>query len=847
MLAPLSLNAQGNENAYYYANGERIPLTVSAEYVAAQFTTATAAQQAQTQVAELADGAPVYDSGTITGDEFVMLETSSSIDSETAVQAADTLESSRNLGVNWANPVYELGDYDLVVSDEFIAGFAPGTARSVVDDYNRRNGVEVVNLLMNDVYLLRVTPASGISALAMANRYEEEDVAAYGEPNFFILFERNFPQSDATETPVPETFAPANDPLYGNQWHLNNSGQYSGSTADADTDAQEAWDITPGSSSVIIAILDDGVQIGHPDLNDKIVAPFDAVTGDNDPSPFDTALTRDIDGHGTACAGLAAAESNNSSGVAGACQNCRLMPIRIFRTESTPTGNRLVGSTTITTNAINHAVNNGAAVLSNSWGQTPSTTVTNAFLNAATNGRGGLGAVVLVAAGNSYQSAISAPGNLANIFPGFITVGASNWCDQPKTPTTNACNAGLGWGNNWGAAVGLSAPGHTLATTDVTGTDGYVSGDYTTGFGGTSGATPIAAGIVGLLLSNEPTLTSDDVRQRLFTTANDIGNAGYDVASGWGRINVNAALLNQTSNSGISNDRWSAATSVPTLPYTTTQGVLGAFVTRDEPALCTLGANTVWYAYTPTYNQVINASTSGSNYDTVLGVFTGSPGSFTSVICNDDSAGTGSVSAVSFNASAGTTYYFVAAAWGGSNTLNAVGAPANASLTISISTTTPAPTSTPAPAATLTGTIALQGRTVGSAAMSVPLVVRYTPTGGTAQMILVNTDVNGVFTITDLMPGSYTIHVKHSQALAVSQTVTLTNGNNAVNFGTLPTGDVNNDNNVTLSDFSALAASFNLRTGDAGYNASADLNGDGTVSLADFSLLAGNFNQAGAQ
>jgi photosystem II stability/assembly factor-like uncharacterized protein len=139
--------------------------------------------------------------------------------------------------------------------------------------------------------------------------------------------------------------------------------------------------------------------------------------------------------------------------------------------------------------------------------------------------------------------------------------------------------------------------------------------------------------------------------------------------------------------------------------------------------------------------------------------------------------------------------------------------------------------------ATLNGTVTMQGR---ATAATVPLRVRvgstdYTPT----------TDASGVFSLANLPAGGTSIRVKHAQSLAVAQAATLASGANTIPFGALRMGDVNDDNAVTLSDFSLLASSFNKASGQTGYDARADLNGDGAVTLADFSLLASNFNQVG--
>ncbi len=137
---------------------------------------------------------------------------------------------------------------------------------------------------------------------------------------------------------------------------------------------------------------------------------------------------------------------------------------------------------------------------------------------------------------------------------------------------------------------------------------------------------------------------------------------------------------------------------------------------------------------------------------------------------------------------------------------------------------------------TLDGIVTMQGRSAANVALRISLnSVAYTPT----------TTASGGFSIASLTAGSYNVRVKHAQSLAVVQQVTLVAGTNAVTFALLRMGDVNDDNAITLSDFSLLAVSFNRAPGQTGYDARADLNGDGSVTLQDFSLLAGNFNQVG--
>jgi hypothetical protein len=159
-------------------------------------------------------------------------------------------------------------------------------------------------------------------------------------------------------------------------------------------------------------------------------------------------------------------------------------------------------------------------------------------------------------------------------------------------------------------------------------------------------------------------------------------------------------------------------------------------------------------------------------------------------------------------------------------------------------------TNTLAVPADLTGTVALQGRPPAPhARWQVPLVVDFYAAGNNTTPAFsynVTTDQNGIFTISDLPLGTYTISVKNPHTLKrVKHSQVIVGGNNAVSMETLLEGDVNNDNYVTLSDISILINNFNKTVGDPGVDPRADLNGDGFITLSDLSLLINNFNQAG--
>src|SRR5262249_32476877 len=187
-----------------------------------------------------------------------------------------------------------------------------------------------------------------------------------------------------------------------------------------------------------------------------------------------TSMPDGNDAHGTACAGIALSRDDTFPGIA---PGCSLIAARIAQGDG---NDGWIFDDFATADAIDWAWRQGAAVLSNSWGGgAPSAAISRAFAGARTQGRKGLGAVVVIAAGNR-QEPIDFPGDL----PGYITVGASNPDDQRKTRTSSDDESW--WGSNFGATIHLLAPGVFIWTTDIVGRAGYDHGDFTKTFNGTS-------------------------------------------------------------------------------------------------------------------------------------------------------------------------------------------------------------------------------------------------------------------------------------------------------------------------------------------------------------------------
>ena len=311
------------------------------------------------------------------------------------------------------------------------------------------------------------------------------------------------------------------------QWSLSNNQQLWGVDG-ADIQAVDAWGVTHGSDSITIAVFDEGVDLVHPDLASKMVTGYDATDGGGAGGPSGD------DAHGTGCAGIAAAITDNSLGVAGIAREAKIMPVRIAYDDGY--GNWITTDTWVA-DAIDWAVANGADVLSHSWGGgSPSTLITDAIADAKTGGRGGLGAVVVFAAGND-NGAVLYPASLDTV----LAVAATSPCDERKAPTS--CDGEWWWGSCHGPEVDIAAPGVHMYTTDISGSSGYDAGDYHYNFNGTSSATPVVAGVAALLLGQDPTMTAAEVEAQLMATADDLATPGWDEGTGFGRVNAYRALV----------------------------------------------------------------------------------------------------------------------------------------------------------------------------------------------------------------------------------------------------------------------------------------------------------------
>lgn len=315
-----------------------------------------------------------------------------------------------------------------------------------------------------DVHIVQVPPGN-VDALLGALKHNPN--IEFAEPDLLL---------------PPETTP--NDTYYSLEWHLPKIS------------APAAWDVTTGSSNIIVAVLDSGVDATHPDLAPVLVPGWNIFDNNSD--------TSDVTGHGTGVAGNVGAVGNNAAGIAAVTWGCRIMPLRVADTNGYATSSMLAS-------ALAYAADHGARVANISFQATGSASLSSAGQYFQSHG-----GVVTVSAGNDGLF------NASPDDPYLITVSA--------TDSTDAVASFSSTGN----IVDLSAPGVNIVTTVRGGSYGYATG--------TSASAPLVAGVAALVLSVNPALTGAQVQDILKQSADDLGPAGWDPGFGWGRLNAARAV-----------------------------------------------------------------------------------------------------------------------------------------------------------------------------------------------------------------------------------------------------------------------------------------------------------------
>jgi subtilisin family serine protease len=547
---------------FYYANGEKILLEPSSRFAAVRAKDVSGAEGASQVASALSKlmpnssttvmSIPEYGFAIVPlGDNGATNIVPGGMRASALGAALDSPESELTRGPQ----VYELpgvvDDILVVAVGEVIVQIKPGTSADerdqilkklrpaevkkdelVEDRYFVRlkadeDAIEAANMLHDNAHISYAEPnlvtiGKPVARTAENSAAVEEDLRQENPSGVRVIPRESIPNAlnaDAMEF-VAETAASGqlSDPGLSSQWGL------------AKIRASQAWEINPGNPGIIVAVLDEGCDVAHEDLNLALPG-YDAFSNDNDPTPSGN------DAHGTSCAGIVSMRKDNSRGGVGVAPGCRVLPVRIARGIG---GGRWDTNSIIVDRAIRTAVARGASVLSNSYSVAPSSAVTSAFQFAATSGRGGLGCVSAAASGNDDVRGLIYPANQSASIRGMLAVGASNQWDQRKSKTS--LDSETWWGSNWGPELDVVAPGVGIYTTDISGSSGYTSGNYIPNFNGTSSATPHVAGLAGLILSVDPGLRGWEVEEIIKATALDLGAGGRDEQFGFGRIDARAAL-----------------------------------------------------------------------------------------------------------------------------------------------------------------------------------------------------------------------------------------------------------------------------------------------------------------
>jgi hypothetical protein len=358
---------------------------------------------------------------------------------------------------------------------------------------------------LDRLYKFTIEVPKGHSLEKVAAEYSRNPDVEYAHPNY-ILHILNAPD----------------DTLYPLQWSLNNTGQMyppggwsnPPGTPGCDINAPEAWDIYTGNSDVVVAVIDTGVDYNHRDLQGNMWTDgsgnhgYDFINKDNDPM--------DDQGHGTHCAGIIAARGNNNQDIAGVCWQAKIMALKFLGADGSGTYEDAVA-------AIEYAIDNGADVLSNSWGGTESApALEDAFDDAYANGL-----INITSAGND--------GTNTPLYPAFynsvIAVAATNSDDEKI------------WFSTYGDWVELAAPGVDILSLRAANTAlDVIYDDYTVIASGTSMACPHVAGAAALLLSYNPTLANEEVKKLLIDNVDIIFEPNDHICNSNGRLDIGSAI-----------------------------------------------------------------------------------------------------------------------------------------------------------------------------------------------------------------------------------------------------------------------------------------------------------------
>ena len=384
------------------------------------------------------------------------------------------------------------------------------------------------NKKKKDTYILNFESNQNIDHLI--KQYKNSNLFEYVEPDFIGVGGGKKIKLQS----IP------NDTYFSRQYGLYNDGTFSLSSAtnDADIDMDLGWDIEQGDQSIIVAVLDSGIKLDHPEFSGRLwtnpnetlngidddnngyiddINGWDFANNDDDPT--------DDHGHGTNVTGIIGANSNNNLGYSGVDWNCKLMIGKILDENNS-------GYYSWWTDGIYYAVDNGAKVINMSVGGSGFSSSMKDAIDYAYNN----GVTVVACMMNENNNTTFYPAGYQNT----IAVGATNPNDERSAPFFWSTTSGSNYGNH----IDVVAPGNYIY-----GLDHQSDTNYNFYWGGTSQAAPLVTGLSSLLLAQDADKTPDDIRSIIRSTAEDqLGNisediSGFDIYYGYGRVNAYEALL----------------------------------------------------------------------------------------------------------------------------------------------------------------------------------------------------------------------------------------------------------------------------------------------------------------
>jgi thermitase len=365
------------------------------------------------------------------------------------------------------------------VAGELLVAYEPGTSQDSEQSVVSSSGGQTTKHLSEEIRLVSFPGVEQEKSQEGRERVLQRKLADLRDDPGVAVADYNYIRTAASFLP--------DDPRFGDQWGLKKPA------------FPRAWDFARGAGAKI-AIIDSGVDQNLPDIG-KISAQKDYVGGD--------AVANDPYGHGTHVAGIAAALTNNGTGVAGGCPRCELLVARVLDASGNGTDADIVDS-------IGWSVRHGADVINLSFGSGEKSSVLETKIN---NARAN-GAVIVAAAGNEGWTNYPTRPQYPAAFQKVIAVSATNG------------NDGLAGFSSHGSWVDLAAPGTNILSTRAGG--GYYEEN------GTSESAPFVSALAGLLSSEGK--TASEIRQRMQSTAIDLGAAGDDPKFGHGRINAGRAV-----------------------------------------------------------------------------------------------------------------------------------------------------------------------------------------------------------------------------------------------------------------------------------------------------------------